>query len=455
MGMLFMILIGFPIAIAIAILRYRLYDIDVVINKTLVFGTLAAFITGIYVAVVVGIGELLGSSDEPNLALSIAATAIVAIAFQPVRDRVERVANRLVYGIRRTPYEVLADFSDKVATSYETQEVTPAMAHTLREATGAARAEVWLALDSTLVLSASTETERTGDGVIALEGSGIDAIDADEVVPVTHQGELLGALAIAKDRAEPVTGADRRLLADLAAQAGIILRNARLTAELQARLDEISVRAEQIRESRRRIVATQDQARRRLERDIHDGAQQHLVALAVKLNLAKTMAERKPERAGAMLDQLDGEMGDALETLSDLARGIYPPLLRERGIAAALEARGGSVPFELSVIDRTSARADEATEAAVYFCCLEALQNVAKYAGATNVTVELDDVEGLSFSVNDDGRGFDPGAVEGGSGLQGMSDRLAAVGGVVEIDSDPGRGTTVRGRIGKREVSPA
>ena len=443
-------------AFGISILKYRLYDIDVVINKTLVFGALAAFITAVYVAVVVGIGTLLGSSNEPNLGLSIAATAIVAIAFQPVKDRVERVANRLVYGIRRTPYEVLADFSDKVATSYETQEVTPAMARTLKEATGAARAEVWLALDSTLVLSASTEKGRGGDDVIVLDGGGIDAIaGADEVAAVTHQQELLGALAIAKERGEPVTSADRRLLSDLAAQAGIVLRNARLTAELQARLDEISMRAEQIRESRRRIVAAQDRARRRLERDIHDGAQQHLVALAVKLNLAKTMTERKPERAAAMLDQLDTEMGDALETLNDLARGIYPPLLKDKGIAAALEARAASAPFELTVVDRSSARADEATEAAIYFCCLEALQNVAKYAGASTVVVEIDDLDGLGFSVTDDGSGFDPGAVIDGSGLQGMADRLAAVGGTVEIDSSPGRGTTVAGKVGAREMSRA
>ena len=456
LGMLGMVLLGFPIAMGIAILKYRLYDIDVVINKTLVFGALAAFITAVYVAVVVGIGTLLGSSNEPNLGLSIAATAIVAIAFQPVKDRVERVANRLVYGIRRTPYEVLADFSDKVATSYETQEVTPAMARTLKEATGAARAEVWLALDSTLVLSASTEEGRGGDDVIVLDGGGIDAIaGADEVAAVTHQQELLGALAIAKERGEPVTSADRRLLSDLAAQAGIVLRNARLTAELQARLDEISMRAEQIRESRRRIVAAQDRARRRLERDIHDGAQQHLVALAVKLNLAKTMTERKPERAAAMLDQLETEMGDALETLNDLARGIYPPLLKDKGIAAALEARAASAPFELTVVDRSSGRADEATEAAIYFCCLEALQNVAKYAGASTVVVEIDDLDGLGFSVTDDGSGFDPGAVRDGSGLQGMADRLAAVGGTVEIDSSPGRGTTVAGKVGAREMSRA
>ena len=448
LGMLGMVLFGFPIAMGIAILKYRLYDIDVVINKTLVFGALAAFITAVYVAVVVGIGALLGSSNEPNLGLSIAATAIVAIAFQPVKDRVERVANRLVYGIRRTPYEVLADFSDKVATSYETQEVTPAMARTLKEATGAARAEVWLALDSTLVLSASTEEGRGGDDVIVLDGGGIDAIaGADEVAAVTHQQELLGALAIAKERGEPVTSADRRLLSDLAAQAGIVLRNARLTAELQARLDEISMRAEQIRESRGRIVAAQDRARRRLERDIHDGAQQHLVALAVKLNLAKTMTERKPERAAAMLDQLETEMGDALETLNDLARGIYPALLKDKGIAAALEARAASAPFELTVVDRSSGRADEATEAAIYFCCLEALQNVAKYAGASTVVVEIDDLDGLGFSVTDDGSGFDPGAVIDGSGLQGMADRLAAVGGVVELRSQPGRGTTVVGRL--------
>jgi len=462
LGMLAMVLLGIPIAMAIAILKYRLYDIDVVINKTLVFGALAAFITGIYVAVVVGIGELLGSSEEPNLALSIAATAIVAIAFQPVKDRVERVANRIVYGVRRTPYEVLADFSDKVATSYETHEVTPAMARTLAEATGAARAEVWLALDSSLVLSASSggsggkNGARSATEVMALGEAGVEAIEgADAVVAVTHQQELLGALAITKDRAEPVTSSDRLLLGDVAAQAGIVLRNARLTAELQARVDEISMRTEQIRDSRRRIVAAQDQARRRLERDIHDGAQQHLVALAVKLNLAKTMTERKPERAAPMVDQLEAEMGDALETLSHLARGIYPPLLRDKGIAAALQARGASAPFELTVVDRTRARADEATEAAIYFCCLEALQNVAKYAGAETVVVELDDHDGLAFSVTDDGAGFEVDAVGSGSGLQGMADRLAAVGGAIEIDSSPGAGTTVVGRIGVREVSRA
>ena len=335
-----------PIAMAIVILKYRLYDIDVVINKTLVFGALAAFITVVYVAVVVGIGALLGSSNEPNLGLSIAATAIVAIAFQPVKDRVERVANRLVYGIRRTPYEVLADFSDKVATSYETQEVTPAMARTLKEATGAARAEVWLALDSTLVLSASTEEGRGGDDVIVLDGVGIDAIaGADEVAAVTHQQELLGALAIAKERGEPVTSADRRLLSDLAAQAGIVLRNARLTAELQARLDEISMRAEQIRESRRRIVAAQDRARRRLERDIHDGAQQHLVALAVKLNLAKTRPSESPSEPPRWSDQLETRWATRSRPSTTSPRHLSPAAERARD-RGPLEARNASAPFE-------------------------------------------------------------------------------------------------------------
>ena len=130
-------------------------------------------------------------------------------------------------------------------------------------------------------------------------------------------------------------------------------------------------------------------------------------------------------------------------------------MLKDKGIAAALEARAASAPFELTVVDRSSAWADEATEAAIYFCCLEALQNVAKYAGASTVVVEIDDLDGLGFSVTDDGSGFDPGAVSDGSGLQGMADRLAAVGGTVEIDSIPGKGTTVVGRVGVREMSRA
>jgi signal transduction histidine kinase len=447
-------LLALPVAIGIAILKYRLYDIDVVINKTIVFGFLAAFITGIYVAIVVGIGILLESSDEPNLALSIAATAIVAIAFSPVKERTQRIANRLVYGQRATPYEALHRFTEEVATSYETDKVAPATAKTIVDATGAERAEVWLALDHTLVRAASEPDAGEVPEAIALgEDMKVDSIDgADVTSPVIHNDELLGALTLTKKRGEAATPVDKKLLDDLASQAGIVLRNSRLTAELRARLDQITRTATEIRESRKRIVATQDKARRALERDIHDGAQQHLVALAVKLNLAKTMAKRKPERAGTILAQLKDDAQDALGTLDELAKGIYPPVLAEHGIARAIEGRAATAPFVVVIEDRSTSRFESHVEAATYFCILEALQNVAKYANATNATVTLTESEGaLAFSVTDDGDGFDPATTDYGTGIQGMGDRLAAVSGTIDLTSAPGEGTTVTGRIPVRE----
>jgi signal transduction histidine kinase len=439
-----------PIAIGIAILKYRLYEIDVVINKTIVFGGLAAFITGIYVAIVVGIGTALGSSDKPNLALSITATAVVAIAFSPVKERVQRFANRLVYGKRVTPYEALAAFTDQVASSYETREVAPAMAATIAEATGAAQAHVWLVVGPELVRVAAHPDDGQLHAAVSLNGKDEfpEIPGVDVVVPVVHRGELLGGLSLNRARGEDSSPADQKLLSDLAAQAGIVLRNTRLIAELSAHLDQITTQASEIRSSRQRIVAAQDLERKRLERDIHDGAQQHLVALAVKLNLAKTMTQRKPERAQEMLVQLKGEAREALETLGDLAKGIYPPLLAEKGIAQALRNRADKAPFEVEIRDETYGRYSKPVEAAVYFSSLEALQNVAKYANATRVSVILEQQDGeLVFTVTDDGDGFDPATTKTGSGIAGMADRIATVGGDVEITSVPGQGTTVRGRV--------
>jgi signal transduction histidine kinase len=439
-----------PLSIGVSILKYRLYDVDVVINKTIVFGSLAAFITGIYVAIVVGIGTLLGSQDEPNLALSIAATAIVAIAFSPVKERTQRIANRLVYGQRATPYEALARFTDEVATSYETDRVAPAMAKTIVDATGAERAEVWLALDHTLVRAAGEpDAGETPEAISLGDDMRLDSIPgADVTSPVIHNDELLGALTLTKKRGEAPTPVDNKLLDDLAAQAGIVLRNSRLTAELRARLDQITRTAAEIRESRQRIVSAQDKARRGLERDIHDGAQQHLVALAVKLNLAKAMATKKPERAGAMLAQLKDEAQEALHTLDELAQGIYPPVLAEHGIARAIETRADKTPFALRIDDETEDRFESHIEASAYFCILEALQNVAKYANSTTATVTLEQREGtLTFTVTDDGAGFDPATTDYGTGIHGMGDRLAAVGGTIDLTSAPGTGTTVTGLI--------
>jgi len=439
-GVLGLVLV--PVAAAIAVLKYRLYDIDVVISRTLVYGALAAFITAVYVGIVVGIGTLIGSGGQPNLALSIVATAVVAVAFQPVRERLQKVANRLVYGKRATPYEVLSQFSERVAESYAASDVLPRMARVLAEGTGAAHAAVWLRSGSMLRQAAlwpkgsepAEPSRMVGDSLPQMVGT-------DRAVEVRHQGELLGALTVNKRQGESLTPVEEKLLDDLASQAGLVLKNVGLT-------DELLLRLEELRASRQRLVAAQDEERRRLERNLHDGAQQNLVALKVKLGLAEMFVDKDPARAKATLAELKADTDEALETLRDLARGIYPPLLADKGLYAALEsqARKATIPVEVQAdgIDRYP----QDVEAAVYFCCLEALQNVQKYAKATRAIVHLAERDGdLIFEVEDDGKGFDPATAKRGSGMTNMADRLDALGGGVEVDSALGRGTQLRGHV--------
>ncbi len=425
-----------PIAAGVAIFKYRLYDIDVVINKTVVYGLLAAFITAVYVAIVVGIGAALGrGTSKPNLALSIIATAVVAVAFQPVRERVQKFANRLVYGKRATPYEVLSEFSARVATAAAAEEQLPRMARTLAEGTGASSTTVWLG-DGVEVRPAASWPE---------DGALMSPEESTLSLPVFHQGEQLGAISLLKPPGERLTPAEERLARDLASQAGLVLHNVRLTEELRARVEEL-------RTSRRRLVAAQDAARRKLERNIHDGAQQQLVALSVKTNLARQLAVRDAGKAVSLVAALREEAGRALQELDELAGGLTPTALSELGLVEALGAQAGraAVPVTVEAPDGLDAPLDVAT--AVYFCVLEALQNVAKYAGASRAVVRLSRADGrVDFEVDDDGRGFDAAAGSTGTGLRGIADRLAALGGTLDVRSAPGRGTTVLGRVPVRE----
>jgi signal transduction histidine kinase len=429
-----------PIAIGISVLKYRLYEIDVVINKTVLFATLAIFITAVYMAIVVGVGAAVGDRGSPIL--SAAAAAVVAIAFQPLRRRAQHLADRVVYGRRATPYEVLSEFSDRLSGTYAQEDLLPRMATILAEGAGAVRADVWLREADELRPLATwpAEAER------------LDAVPADPMpegmIPVRHQGELLGALSIVKQPGESMGATELKLVTDLAAQAGLVLRNARLSSELLRRLDELKA-------SRQRLVAAQDQERRKLERNIHDGAQQQLVALAVKLRLAQQFVDRDAERAKALLEDLQTATAQALDDLRDLARGIYPPLLADKGLPAALQAQATRASLPVRVEPDGIGRYQADVEATVYFCVLEALNNVAKYAGASSARVRLDATDGwLSFDVTDDGRGFDPRDHAYGTGLQGMEDRLAALEGVLEVRSRPGGGTTVVGRVPVKEALP-
>jgi signal transduction histidine kinase len=425
-----------PIAAGIAILKYRLYDIDIVINKAVVNGALAAFITLVYVGIVVGVGSAIGQGDRPNLGLSILATAVVAVAFQPVRERIQRFANRLVYGKRATPYEVLAHFAERMASIYAADELLPQMARILAEGTGAARAEVWLLVGDVLRPEGSWPPGG-GASIVGAKRQRAEAASipgADISLEVQDRGETLGAIGITKPRGEPVTDGDRKLLQDLASQAGLVLRNVKLIEELRA--------------SRQRIVSAQDNERRRIERNIHDGAQQQLVALNVKLGLAKTLAKKDREKTDQMLAQLQSETQDALENLRDLARGIYPPLLADQGLSAALHAQARKSAVPVRVESDGVPRFPQEVEAAVYFSVSEALQNVAKYANASRATVRLRSDDGqLDFEVEDDGSGFDPSSTGYGTGLQGIADRLSALGGELDVRSTLGSGTIVVGRL--------
>jgi signal transduction histidine kinase len=425
--------LGVPSAVGAAILRHGLYDIEVVIRKTVVVAAIAIFFILVYALVVGGVGALVQSSS--NTVLSFAAAAVVAVLFQPVLARARRFADFVVYGKRATPYEVLAAFSGVMGGTRSNEVVLEEMARVVGEGAGAKEAEVWLRLESTLQLAAAwpgplpqpAPAER-------LVGSDLPDIPAEVVVPVRHQDELLGALTLTMPAAEPATEATRLLLTHLAGQAGLVLRNVRLIEELRA--------------SRKRLVTAQDEERRRLERNIHDGAQQQLVALKLRLHLAAATVDKDPAAAKQALGELSDATQSALDDLRDLARGIYPPLLADQGLVAALESQAKKSAVDVRVASEGIDRYPQESEAAVYFCSLEALQNIAKYAAATSATVRLWQDDGvLSFAVTDNGSGFDTSKTGYGTGLQGMADRLSALGGSLEVESEPGAGTTVTGRL--------
>jgi signal transduction histidine kinase len=433
-----MLALGVPVASGIAILKYRLYDLDIVVKKTVVFGILAGFITLAYVLVVVAIpaAVLGGGGSGTEYLFPFAAAGVLAIAFQPVRRWATRLANRLVYGKRATPYEVLSEFAARMGGTYSAEDVLPRMARILGEGSGAGRAEVWLRVGAQLRLEAAWPAQGRPDRrAVPLAGEELPDIPGIEwAVPVRHHDELLGALTVAPKRGETFTPANRKLVEDLASQGGLVLRNVRLIEELRA--------------SRQRLVAAQDEERRRLERNIHDGAQQQLVALAVKLRLAEGIARKDPAKGADLVAEARGETQEALENLRDLARGIYPPLLADRGLAVALEAQARKSPVPVEVEVDSVGRYPAEVEAGMYFCVLEALQNIAKYADASRAIVRLWTQSGrLSMSVRDDGSGFDVAATRPGTGLLGMADRIEALGGAFEIRSGPGEGTIVSATV--------
>ncbi len=431
-GLLTVLIVAIPISFGVATLRYRLYDIDVVINKTLVYGSLAVFVTAVYIAVVAGVGAAIGSGDKPNLVLSLVATAVVAIAFHPLREVIQRYANRFVYGHRATPYELMTDLAPRMAMAVTLDDVLPRMAEFAARGVGAEAARIRLMLPN------------------GKEHARVWPLDAgehrlDSMIEVVHSGDKIGEIAVRKPGGDTLTPSDTRRLAEFAVHAGLALSSVRLTAELQDKLDEISIQAQELRESRQRIVEASDAGRRRIERDLHDGAQQRLVAVVLELRMLEgRLASDHP--AHDELAKATGDLQEALAELRELARGIHPAILTEQGLAPALESLVQRSNVAAELVEAPDERLPALVEAAAYYVVAEALTNVSRYARATRVVVSARLEDGsLCLEVADDGVG---GAdVSKGSGLRGLGDRVAALSGTLEVDSPEERGTRIAVRL--------
>ena len=423
-----------PLAAGVAIVKYHLYDIDVVISKTVVFALLAVFISVVYIAIVVGVGRLVEQGDT---AVQIAATAIVALLFQPARGQAQRVANRLVFGDRASPYEVMAGFSRRVADTVSVEDVLPEMASAAGTGVGAASAEVRVVLDE------GDRTERWGEADVA-EGT-------RTAFAISYQGIEVGEIAVTKGSAEPLTPSEHGLLRDLAGQAGLALHNVRLTEQLARRVVEVDVQSRAIAASRERLVTARDAQRHGLQRDIQEGAERELRQIRQQIFSLADRVETEPAEIATELDGLGERSNATLEGLRDLARGIFPPLLADQGIAPALEAHIRKVGAQAKVEAEpafTARRFDDDTEACVYFCCLQAIQNVLRHAGNATSTVALScDHECVTFEVRDEGPGFAVATTARGMGIDIMQDRVDALEGSLSIESAPGEGTRVHGRI--------
>lgn len=461
-----------PIGLVLGATSRMVDRVDRLLAHTISLAGLAGVVVGVYVAIVLGLGRVPSRDERTLLLLSMAAAGVAAIVYLPTRNRLQRWANRLVYGERQAPDDVLRTFGTRLSRAVPLDELLMQVAESLRKTLGLGAAEVWTGSGGSLERSVSvperspTKITLTAqeEPVVARAGvSGPAWIKiwlptllagregtALRVAPVTHSGELLGLIVAERPSdADTFVAEDERVLSELARQVGLVLHNVRLDSALQASLDEVRRQAEELRASRARIVAAGDAVRRKILRDLHDGAQQHLVALAVKLNLAKKLAGQNAEKAQALIDELGGDIQTTIQEVRDLAHGIYPPLLMDRGIKEALSAAAGRASLPTAVEGEGLGRYPPEVEATVYFCCLEALQNAAKHAGeSARVRIRVwEEAGGLLFEVADDGAGFVTGGRAPGAGFTNMGDRLGSIGGSLRVDSAPGRGTRVSAAI--------
>ena len=460
-----------PLGVALTSFRRILGVSDRVLVWLLTTAGLSVVVLAVYVLVILGFGHEPGPGDRQVLGLSILAAAVVALGASVSHHRAQRVAQRLVYGTDDVPDDVVKTFSTRLTRAVAMDELLLQLTESLHKSMVLTSAEVFTGSSEVLERSASIPDRGPGrlhigpqeQPVVARAGvSGntwtsvwLPAVIAGRdhaqlrVCPITYGGELLGLVVVERPITEPPFSEQEDLvLTELTRQVGLALHNVNLDSALQSTLDEVRRQAAELRASRTRIVAAADAERRRVERDLHDGAQQHLVALAVNVRLVRDLVAEDPEAAAQALDEIAVEVKATVQELRDLAHGIYPPLLMDNGLSEALRAVASRSSLDVTTVSNGIGRFSPDIEAAVYFCCLEALQNAAKHAPESHVEVRVWEEEGgLLFTVADDGPGFDPERARAGHGFMNMSDRLGAIGGSVRWDSSPGAGSTVRGSI--------
>jgi signal transduction histidine kinase len=462
-----------PLALTASTVERAGRHIESLLVHTVVAGGLVLMACTVYLVVVLGFTESPTAEQRRVLALALVAAALTALFFGPLRSRLLAVANRRVYGAQRSPEEALQTFGSRMSRAIPLDELLLQLAESLKKSLRLTAAEVWTATDGVLELAASvphrhppkihlTAEELPVVTTSHVSGNGWAQIWLRQVVddhpgkvlrlvPMAHTGELVGLLVCTRLPTDsPFNEEEDRVLAELARQVGLALHNSRLDSALAASLDDLRNVNTELAASRARVVTAADESRRRIERNLHDGAQQHLVALAVKVGLVKKLMAMDPDTAAELLDELRSDVQTTLTELRELAHGIYPPLLRDRGLPEALQAAANRA-VQPTTVDARVERHSPELEAAVYFCCLEAIQNAGKYAGSdATIDVTVEEVDGeVVFIVRDTGHGFDSSAdvTQLGHGFVNMADRVGAIGGRIEVTSEVGVGTVITGRI--------
>lgn len=425
------VLLLLPVGLLIGMRRHQLLDINLVVRRSAVYAVLWTLITVAYVGVAAAFGVLVGRRLPVEVAVVL--TILATIVAAPARRRLEHLADRLVYGRRSSGYEMISRLGARLEASVAPEDVAGAVARGVRDGLGSRWVRVSLAGSGAAAAAGRPETEP------AL------------VVPLGPAHEPLGAIECGPKIDGRYRSSDEELLRTLGRQATLALGNAALTAELSERLAELAA-------SRARLVEAEEAGRRRIERDLHDGVQQELVALLTRVSMVRQQLRRDPATAARTLEQVQADTRRALESLQDLVRGIHPPLLTDGGLREAVEELVTRMPIPAEV--RLTGwpegfRADPGIEGAAYFVVSEAVGNVLKHAEATRICISLGLRDGsLALEIGDDGAGFAPDRVEQ-RGLRGLRDRIEALGGCLGIDSAPGGGARVRAELPVPEVARA